>query len=47
MDEVVTGGQFWRHFRQNLDTIIKTTAAAKVIPCVETIAEEVMRQQQR
>ena len=40
------GEQFWRLFRQNLDTIIKTNAAAHVIPCAATIAEEVMRHQQ-
>jgi len=41
------GQQYWRLFRHNLDTIITANAAAEVIPCVETIAEEVMRQQQR
>jgi hypothetical protein len=46
IDNVETGEQFWRRFRQNLDTIIKANAAAQVIPCAETIAEEVMRQKQ-
>jgi hypothetical protein len=46
IDNVEMGEQFWRLFRQNLDTIIKANAAAQVIPCAETNAEEVMRQQQ-
>ena len=46
IDNGVMGKQLWRLFRQNLDTTIKANAAAKVIPCAKTIAEEVMRQQQ-
>ena len=43
---VEMGEHIWRLFRQNLDIIIKANTAAKVIPCAQTIAEEVIRQQQ-